>query len=320
MKTTVLFFLSLALLHPTPPAERLPASPAYAWRQLTPKAAFAGSYNFDLFATDAYAYALHPDGTWRSADGVSWENTALPNALGNVAFADYVQFNGGVYALGTVSGNIETYQQTSRIARTTDFKTWHTVAESSNLPKLIFYKSVVFNGKIWLLGGFDGKRHTNEVWSSTDAVRWSRVTPHAAWSPRNPGGVVVFRNRLYLIGGGEIDKPAFTDVWSSENGKDWRLETPRMHPTPFWGYHAVAFDNQLWLVGCNRGGAFTNEVMRSFDGKTWQPERAPWSPRGAVATTIFRGNLLLTGGKFSETVNGDLRFDYRNDVWQLSRN
>lgn len=296
-----------------------PASP-YDWQQLNVQAPFPGSYNFDLFATATHAYAFHTEGVWRSATGRDWEKTPLPNALGNLAFADYVQFNGAVYALGSVTGNIETYWQTSRILKTTNFKTWQTLAETSSLPKLIFYKTAVFQNKIWLLGGFDGKRHSNEVWSSADGLHWNRVTPYADWSARNPGGLVVFQNRLYLLGGGEIDRLPLNDVWSSSDGVDWRLETARMHPTAFWGYKAEVFDGQLWLMGCNRNGAFTSEVIHSADGKTWHAERAAWSPRGGVATAIFKGNLLLTGGKFSEAIHGEIRFGYRHDVWQLSRN
>jgi len=137
MRTTALPLLALAFFPPTPHAERPATSPAYAWRQLTPKAAFNGSYNFDLFATGTHVYAFHPEGVWRSTDGVAWQKTGLPNVLGSQAFADYVQFNGGVYALGTATGNVETYRQTSRIRRTTDFKTWQTLAEASNLPRLV---------------------------------------------------------------------------------------------------------------------------------------------------------------------------------------
>ncbi|MCY7352203.1 MAG: hypothetical protein LH606_16315 [Cytophagaceae bacterium] len=315
MKTILLLFaLTLGLIAP----QKRPTSSPYAWQQLTPKAAFPGAYSFDLFATTTYAF--HPEGIWRSADGRNWEKTPLPNVLGNLAFADYIQFNGNMYALGTATGNIETYHQTSRISKTSDFKTWTTLAEKSALPKLIFYKTAVFKNKIWLMGGFDGKHHTNEVWNSTNGVHWNQVTPHAAWSARNPGGLVVFQNRIYLLGGGEIDKSNFNDVWSSENGVDWQLETARMHPTSFWGYKPVVFDGQLWLLGCNRSGDFTSEVLRSADGKTWRAERAAWSPRGAVAASVFKNDLLLTGGKFSVNVGGELQFDSRNDVWQLSKN
>ncbi|MEO7660668.1 MAG: hypothetical protein ABIV48_13720, partial [Pyrinomonadaceae bacterium] len=82
----------------------------------------------------------------------------------------------------------------------------------------------------------------------------------------------------------------------------------------------VVFDNKLWFVGANRNdGIFGNAVLVSDDGVAWQAQSAPWSPRGAVAVWVFDDKLYMTGGKFSETVNGEIKFIYSNDVWAMSR-
>jgi hypothetical protein len=73
----------------------------------------------------------------------------------------------------------------STIALTRDLRRWGVVAPQSNLPSRVFYGAVVHGGKVWLMGGFGGKGYFNDVWSSPDAVYWTRVLEHAPWSPRN---------------------------------------------------------------------------------------------------------------------------------------
>jgi hypothetical protein len=68
--------------------------------------------------------------------------------------------------------------------------------------------SLSFDGRMWLMAGWhdgrlpsDGAR--NEVWSSTDGVNWLMVTKNAGWSPRLASGAVVFKDRMWIIGGTE---------------------------------------------------------------------------------------------------------------------
>jgi hypothetical protein len=239
----------------------------------------------------------------------------------NAGYQKYVQFNDAVYALGTMEGNYLDMRLSSRIARTSDFKRWEIIAESSELPARIFYGAVVFNNKIWLLGGFDGKSYYNDVWNSSDAVHWTRVADKSAWSPRNVGAAVVFKNRIWVIGGGLIDgtptdDSAGTEVWSSADGINWTLATNRIAKQ--WGSSPVVFDGKLWLVGANRDGSFLRAVLVTEDGVVWKEETASWSPRGGATTWVFDNKLYMTGGKFSEELNGQPRFIYSNDVWYMT--
>jgi len=81
----------------------------------------------------------------------------------------------------------------------------------------------------------------------------------------------------------------------------------------------IVFDGKLWLIGANRDGNFARSSLATEDGVTWKEESAPWSPRGGVAAWIFDNKLYLTGGKYSVTENGNIRFIYINDVWYMAR-
>jgi hypothetical protein len=295
----------------------------YSWTKVTDGAAFPGAYNFPVFTVRNQMWAFHHQGNWYSTDGRNWTKSELPVAGLNSGYQRYVQFNDAVYALGTMEGNYTNMRLSSRIARTSDFKRWEVLAETSDLPARVFYGAVVFNGEIWLLGGFDGKNYYNDVWNSSDCVHWTRVAEHAAWSPRNVPTAVVFNNRIWVIGGGVIDgtpklnEREGSEIWSSVDGLNWTRLTDQLR-TSGQGM-PIVFDGKLWLIGANRDGNFARSSLVTEDGVTWKEESAPWSPRGGVAAWIFDNKLYMTGGKYSVTENGNIRFIYSNDVWYMAR-
>jgi hypothetical protein len=297
-------------------------SSAYKWRKATEKAAFPVGYNYPVYVAQNRMWAFHPEGIWHSTDGTSWAKADLPSVQKDIYTTKYVQFNEAVYALGQNQGNYLKMTFGSTIRRTTDFQKWETLAEKSNLPNRIFHALLVFNNKIWLLGGFDGKAYYNDVWNSSDGVHWTPITKGAAWSPRTIAAAVVYKNRLWIIGGSVIDgdpvtnKNAAHEVWSSADGASWTLVSDRM--PGFAGNSPIVFDNKLWLVGANRDGTFGKSSLTTEDGVTWKEEAAPWSPRGGVATWIYDGKLFMTGGKYSVTENGVIRFIYSNEVWCMT--
>ncbi len=295
----------------------------YSWAKVADAAAFPGGYNFPVFVMQNEMWAFHPQGNWRSPDGKTWTKSELPLTGLNSAYQKYVQLGDSVYALGAMEGNYLNMRLSSRIMRTKDFKRWEVLAEETNLPARVFYGALVFDNKIWLMGGFDGQTYYNDVWNSTDGVRWTRVSERAAWSERNiSGATVVFKDRMWIIGGGVIDgtpmknEKAGSEIWSSADGVNWVRESESIKPA--WGGSPVVFDGKLWLVGANRDGSFTRAVLSTNDGVTWREETAPWSPRGAAAVWVFDNKLYMTGGKYSETVNNQLKFVYRNDVWSMT--
>lgn len=300
----------------SPPAE-------YTWSRVTERAPYPESYNFPVFVAKNKMWAFHPEAIWDSADGKTWNRSALPSMRRNVYQSQYVQFKDAVYALGDNSGNYERMTFSPSVRRTTDFRTWVNVGRNSNLPNRIFYSVLVFDGKMWMLGGYDGSQYHNDVWNSVDGATWTRVTAKAGWSPRTGSTVVVFRNKIYLIGGSVIDgtpdpnPSSDREIWSSSDGSAWtRIENDLQNRS---GGFPIVFDDKLWLVGANRDGSFARSSLVSSDGATWNEVAAPWSPRGGAAAWIFNDKLYMTGGKYSVTENGQIRFIYSNDVWVMEK-
>ena len=286
-------------------------SPGYAWERLSAEADFPKSYNFQLFADSAHVWAFHSGGVWISDDGISWTKTRLKNILGGQAFLDYVRFRGAIYALGTFEGNIERYAQTTQIARTRDFASWEILANGSTIPKRFFCHPFVFRDTLWMIGGEDASGRYDDVWQSVDAIHWTKVADAMPFGKRAGQHFIVFHDSLYMLD---------HDVWVSGDARNWKRLTDRIAEGEIFGYAAEVFDDALWLIGCNRNGKFRSEVLRSADGVTWRADRAPWSPRGGVATCLFRGRIVMTGGKYGGPgIAGQTEFVYSNDVWSLKK-
>lgn len=283
------------------------------WTRVTPAAAFPGSYGFPVHvAEDGRFVALHPQGTWESVDGSEWVRGSLEASGGDHSYFPLVQHGGEAWSVGRVIGDYTAFTIDPNVRRTRDYRSWTQIGTASGLPAVIFPAIASFNGALWILGGHDGTREVNAVWRSLDGLRWQTVLEHAPWSPRSRPQWAVFRDRLWLIGGGQIDGPIAADVWSSADGATWRRETAQFaSPHPF-GFSACTFEDRIWLFGANRSGDFTSEMLVSDNGKDWRAASAPWSPRGLPAVWTSNGRLYLTGGKYSEPdpATGEPRFRY----------
>lgn len=282
----------------------------YVWSKLLDSAAWRKNYNFQMFSIGDELWVFHPDGTWRSKDGTLWEKAPLTNAIKNLAFLDYVQFKGSMYGLGYFEGNVERFQFRPEIYKTTDFKTWSTLASDSNLPQRFFYHPFVFQNKIWIIGGEDSRRKYADIWNSEDGIHWVKQKDNLPFGERSGSQVVQLDGKLYLLD---------NDVWISHDGLNWELVTEEIVPgEEIFGYAAMVLDGKIWLLGCNRNGQFSSQVLFSADGEHWQTQQAPWSPRGGIAATVHKGKIYMTGGKYGGTPNHpDFRYD--NDVWVLEK-
>ena len=287
-----------------------PASNSDAvWSKILDQGPWPKSYNFQMFSIGGKLWVLHPEGNWSSADGKTWTKSTLNDAIGNLAFLDYVYFKGALYGIGNFRGNIERYELKPEIYRTTDFKKWETLSKNSDLPQRFFYHPFVFNEKLWMIGGEDKKTKYSDIWNSDDAITWKKQREGLPFGKRSGSQVVELNGKLYLLE---------NDVWTSNDGLDWKQVTPEIvKGEPIFGYTAVVFDGKIWLLGCNRNGRFSSQILVSRDGQNWEAQSAPWTPRGGIAAAVHDGKIYLTGGKYGGTPDMP-NFIYSNDIWTLT--
>ena len=166
--------------------------------------------------------------------------------------------------------------------------------------------ALVFKGHMWFIGGWNPGDKVNfplvcnnEVWSSVDGLSWDLVKPNSFldkrfdpssdWEGRHTAGYVVFKDKMWIVGGDPIQGHYQNDVWNSSNGKDWK----RVCDCVPWGprvlQYTLVHGGKIWIMGgqtlpqfAHEKEVFYNDVWNSEDGINWKRimNHAPWSERG----------------------------------------
>ena len=204
--------------------------------------------------------------------------------------------------------------------------------------------AVVFDGWMWLLGGWNPRDKetfpsicVNDVWRSRDGLDWELVKPNtygadafdpdADWEGRHTAGYVVHDGEMWIVGGDPNQGHYQNDVWASSDGRTWR-HANRDRPVP-WGprvlHHTVAFDGGIWVMGgqtlpqfAPAPERFYRDLWNSADGVEWTqvaPAEPFWPQRGMIGcSAVLGGRMWLLGGGTYDTPDHPKRLFY-NDVW-----
>jgi len=305
----------------------------YKWIKVTDNAAFAPRDGAGALVFNGRMYLLggwNPrdkinfpkicnSEVWSSKDGKEWvlENKNAPWEGRHTA--GYVVFKGFMWIIGG-DANQRHYQ--NDVWRSSDGINWQCVCDNVPFGPRVLHYTVVFRDKIYVMGGQTLPQFApapeifySDVWCSEDGKNWEKIADNLRWAPRGMiGGSAIFRNKIWIIGGGTYDTPEkpdrifYNDVWSSSDGICWEnvCEKAPWHPRQ---YHDVAvFDNKLWVLeGYHKNGGNRNDVWYSEDGIIWKeiPD-TPWPPRHASSIFVYDDALWVVAGN-----------NMTSDVWKL---
>jgi hypothetical protein len=195
---------------------------------------------------------------------------------------------------------------------------WTQVGAGPHWSGRYIHASAVHDGKMWILGGYDGS-YRNDVWNSADGVAWTAATASASWPGRYGHSAVSHNGRLWVMGGlyyntGTMQSTYFNDVWSSAAGTSWSQTAT---PAPMWtgrqNHSSVVFDGKIWVMGGeDQDRNLLRDVWYSEDGANWTQatSAAPWIGRHRHASVVFNGEIWVMGG-----ISG---FTLLNDIWHSS--
>ncbi|MBE8190524.1 MAG: hypothetical protein HAW58_06740 [Candidatus Thioglobus sp.] len=179
------------------------------------------------------------------------------------------------------------------------------------------HTSVIFDNKMWVLGGRDNSRF-NDVWSSSDGITWTQVTASAAWPKRNSHTSVVFNNKMWVIGGagGTGAGDTRNDVWSSSDGINWDQATANASWSARFEHTSLVFDNKIWVIGGSvasgvAAGDDRHDIWYSEDGVNWTEAdaAASWTVRRELSSLTFDNKMWVLGGTDLSSSS------YFNDIW-----
>lgn len=264
---------------------------------------------------------------WSSVDGVNWTLATdgapwtHPQHPVTLVFQDKMWIMGGYQG-----GRLPTADQTNEVWWSTDGASWTRTHAAAHWVPRFAAGGAVFHGKMWIFGGSQFPNNVatetaiafNDVWNSSDGANWTRVTEHGPWSARGYHRVLVYADKLWLLGGGNYRTPTGfitnNDVWSSSDGVNW-IQVSEHAPWSRRIWHeAIVYDDAMWILG---GGTGTeelvlNDVWHSKDGENWKQATTEtiWSPRHEMSVYDFKGKLWVVGGGVLNKPGTT------NDVWQ----
>ena len=173
----------------------------------------------------------------------------------------------------------------------------HLATANANWPARFRYTSLVYDNKVWVMGGTDGTNYKNDVWYSIDGANWNCTTANATWSPREGHTSVVYDNKMWIIGGHE-DLDYKHDVWYSADGINWIQATNNTG----WSrelHTSLVYDNKMWIMG-GMIDSFTdkNDVWSSTNGINWTcaTPNAGWSARSQHTSLVYDNKMWIMGG------------------------
>jgi len=324
---------------------------AVAWQQVTPDAGWGSyhsltgaAYNGKLWAQGATLGAFNSLtlGTYSSSNGASWSrlksvdnnNDSIPHG----EFGSLISFNNKLWLLGGhLPGVGFSFDDvTNKVWSSTDGANWTVSVPASaaeRWSKRERISAVVFNNKLWVVGGnaYPAFGNTNspgtaynDVWSSADGTTWTQATASAPFIARTNPAVFVYKDKLWLAGGMDNGKNYLNDVWNSSDGVTWTQVTAT---TPFparFGHKVVSHNDQLLLIGGENASGVLNDLWVSENnGVTWTKVEAGDSralPANFPTRTLFNmfvqdNNIWIIGGLGAKE---NSKYTFRNDVWKGS--
>jgi hypothetical protein len=247
------------------------------------------------------ALAQQPAHDWvRVTEQAAWQ---ARDSQGEVVYGDRLWILGGWF---------DSFKPAPRdVWSSVDGRTWRRVSPKAPWRHSDLSMSLALDGRMWFMGGWTngrmpGHEAGNEVWSSTDGGNWKQATASAGWSPRLAAAAVVFKDKMWILGGTEDyyfgDATSLkNDVWHSSNGRDWTLATADAGWAPRAYHQAVVLGDKIYLFG---GGNYVpeyealNDVWASSDGVHWEQvtDAAPWHPRLWFSAAVYRDQMWVLGG------------------------
>ncbi len=147
---------------------------------------------------------------------------------------------------------------------------------------------------------------------------WSQALGSAGFTGRFGFESVVFKGRLWVIGGSSTNLDYFNDIWYSQDGVSWTRATENPGFPPRRNHQVVEYKGQLWLIGGETGMyEYENDVWTSKDGVYWTrvDVKEPFPAQVNHQVAVFKGQMWIVGGYGSNSTGNSVWSSKDGAVW-----
>ena len=177
--------------------------------------------------------------------------------------------------------------------------------------------AAAWNGKIYLIGGFDfGNRPLDSALEYDPAADAWRALPPMP-TPRGALGLVELEGKLYAIGGFGVQGDTGAAERYDPATERWTQLRPMPSPRDHLGLGASG--GRLYAIGGRLGSMANNlGVNEEYDPRAdgWATRRPMPTPRSGVAAAVLGGRVHVFGGESPpKTFDENEQYDPASDAW-----
>jgi hypothetical protein len=192
---------------------------------------------------------------WSSADGAKWEQATAKAPWSARLAAAVVEFRGRMWLLGGTENYYFGDEKSLKndVWSSADGQEWQLETAAAPWKPRAYHQAAVLGDKLYVFGGGNyvpAYEAHNDVWSTGDGKSWTRETDAAPWHPRLWFPAVVYRDRIWVLGGWS-NNPAknWNDVWYSRDGKHWQEFKSKVIWKERHEHSAWVFQDKIWIAG-----------------------------------------------------------------------
>ncbi|MDB4293068.1 hypothetical protein N9954_06625 [Maribacter sp.] len=244
------------------------------------------------------SYPHQANGVWSSTNGYNWRSEVF-NAFDSRVGHTLTVFDNKMWVIGGVNN---AGHQLSDVWYSSDGLHWTLATNTAAFGVAVGHNTIVFKGRMFVF-------KKRDIWSSSDGINWSLEASDIC-TTREYTDLVVFKDKMYLIGGEHRAATFFNEIYVSDNGSDWSLQSTA--PPIFQGisrFSTAVYKDKVWVIGGNTVTGFdSDEIWYSEDMKNWckYGGTVPLTRISSHASLVFRSQIMVFGGFDSYGMSGSI--------------